>query len=60
MGLALMSEKARGRGEAGVLAGLHLASVGLQVGVDEFARDHGGQLMGRIARGRGTLTHSCT
>lgn len=42
MGLALMSEKACGRREAGVLAGLHLASVGLQVRVDEFAVDRGG------------------
>lgn len=37
MGLALMSEKAGGRREAGVLAGLHLAAVGLQVRVDELA-----------------------
>lgn len=42
VGFALMSEEARGRREAGVFARLHLASVGLQVRVDEFAGDRGG------------------
>lgn len=38
MGFALMSEEARGRREAGVLAGLHLAAIGLKVRVDKFAK----------------------
>lgn len=35
--LALVSEKARSRGEAGVSTGLNLAAVRPQVGIDEFA-----------------------
>jgi hypothetical protein len=40
--LALMTQKTCCGGEAGVLAGVYLATVGLQVGVDKFARKRNG------------------
>ena len=61
--LTLVSEKACSRREAGVLARVHLASVGLQVGVDKFATsgDWSDPMhISNIYRGREDLTHSCT
>ena len=61
--LTLVSEKACGRREAGVLARVHLASVGLQVGVDKFATSgdwSDSMHISNIYRGREDLTHSCT
>ena len=65
VGLALMAEEARGGGKPGVLAGVDLASVGLQVGIHEFAAAPcvvvSWRTMGSVWYSRAQiLTHSCT
>lgn len=57
VGLTLMAEEASSRREAGALARLSLAAVGLQVRVHEFAD---GSVQSPNQAGRGVLTHSCT
>lgn len=59
VGFTLMSKEAGSRGKAGVFARIDLASVGLQVGVHEFA-----EIWVKEAKpkneSQGELTRSCT
>jgi hypothetical protein len=57
VGLTLMAKEARSRREAGALARLGLAAVGLQVRVHEFANK---SVWSPNTTGGVFLTHSCT